>query len=357
MKGYFSQLARNSGLSLGPGGTTDAPGSPAHLAIPAPREGVAKVTPLHGQDVIHSTESPLPAPDGSENSKGVAGFPQVVAIAPTDPEGPTMDASLSTSMVTDDVNRQQSESSPAVPQTAPPETSIEMSPPTFLEESRVLFTDSESGAARPQAYFAGERSALDERMVQFPDEPPVVAQDSAPLEPVEKVETLENDFGRPEFSPNRQASRPEATGKESLQPTTAVERIDPAVLDEHLEQEVIVRNYLKEVRAWVAASPAMQEEKLEQDGGREGRLGSGDVFSLEHEINSAPFPQAGRSEAPAVQDLSLSIGTISIVIEEPQKGIPAPLVTQPVVERSARPNAQGNDREPTNLSRYYLRSW
>jgi hypothetical protein len=76
------------------------------------------------------------------------------------------------------------------------------------------------------------------------------------------------------------------------------------------------------------------------------------VFALEPEVEPTP-PRPGRPEALEVQDLNLSIGTISIVIEEPKQTASAALPAPPRVERSPERPAS----EPTRLSRYYLGRW
>jgi hypothetical protein len=67
---------------------------------------------------------------------------------------------------------------------------------------------------------------------------------------------------------------------------------------------------------------------------------------------AAPVPRHD-AEEPELQDLSLSIGTISIVIEEPRKEVQIqqapPANPKRVLDRTTN--------ESTDLSRYYLRSW
>ena len=64
-------------------------------------------------------------------------------------------------------------------------------------------------------------------------------------------------------------------------------------------------------------------------------------------------PPPGRPEGLEVQDLSLSIGTISIVIEEPAQTVPAAIPAPPRADGLPEPPAS----QPTRLSRYYLRPW
>jgi len=142
---------------------------------------------------------------------------------------------------------------------------------------------------------------------------------------------------------------PQPEVKDSNQPTWARESGD-AVRDEHSEREITAHSYLEEVRAWVAAPPDLDHRELERQRDAQ-RLPAGhdDVFALEPEAESTS-PRSGRPEALEVQDLNLSIGTISIVIEEPKQTAPAPLPVPPRADRSPERPAS----EPTRLSRYYL---
>ena len=120
---------------------------------------------------------------------------------------------------------------------------------------------------------------------------------------------------------------------------------------ERSDREVIVRNYLKEVRAWVAATPETDESLFDRQPQSEPQR-SDDVFALERETEAPPRTTPGELRAPEAQYLNLSIGTISIVIEEPQRSVVAPVVAPPTVAHAPETRS-----EPTRLSRYYLRSW
>jgi hypothetical protein len=119
------------------------------------------------------------------------------------------------------------------------------------------------------------------------------------------------------------------------------------VHDERVERELIVHQYLQEVSAWVAGTPEGGEPEPERPS-----AAHGDALALEPPPGPGP-PRAGRPETPDVQDLTLSIGTISIVIEEPALPAPAQPPSPPRVERSSEPRAS----EPTRLSRFYLGRW
>ncbi len=118
---------------------------------------------------------------------------------------------------------------------------------------------------------------------------------------------------------------------------------------ENAEQNVTVRNYLKEVLAWVANPP-------EQDQPQPSSLTANPAIPEKLEIqisdDRSPLAQPVVTE-PMVQDLNLSIGNISIVVEEPKPNVTAQVATPLQNERVAASETS----EPTRLSRYYLRSW
>jgi hypothetical protein len=135
-----------------------------------------------------------------------------------------------------------------------------------------------------------------------------------------------------------------------------VDRRPAAARDEgrdiRIEREVIVHRYLKEVRDWVAASPALDDGTpgRQQDAGQPRDHGA--VVGLE-EGRRTLSPARPTPSAPLnVEDVSLSIGTISVVIEEPPS---SPAVQRPPA--LAPPSPERAVSEPTRLSRYYLRRW
>ncbi len=105
------------------------------------------------------------------------------------------------------------------------------------------------------------------------------------------------------------------------------------------------------MRAWVAG-PESDQRELGREGDAERRPTEGrEVVALEQQVEPTTT-RPGRPESLEVQDLNLSIGTISIVIEEPKQA-PVAIATRPKWDRSP----EGTTSEPTRLSRYYLRRW
>jgi hypothetical protein len=125
---------------------------------------------------------------------------------------------------------------------------------------------------------------------------------------------------------------------------TEVEITDP------VEREVLVRQYLREVRAWVAASPMPDDETVFESRSIDKQP---ETVAFTVERDSIPTAQPDQRDQIDVHDMNLSIGNISIVIEEPQ-----PLAAAVIAPTPSAPPPQPQTRpEPTSLSRYYLRSW
>jgi len=117
-----------------------------------------------------------------------------------------------------------------------------------------------------------------------------------------------------------------------------------------VEREVLVRQYLREVREWVAASPT-PDQSFSESPTLAVQKPESVAFTVERE--SIPTIQPELRDQIDVHDMNLSIGNISIVIEEPSPAAAA-VIAPPPTPPPAQPQTR---REPTSLSRYYLRSW
>lgn len=135
-------------------------------------------------------------------------------------------------------------------------------------------------------------------------------------------------------------AEPHATNEESSE----VEFANP------VEREVLVRQYLREVREWVAASP-MPDQSVSESLSLTDQKQESVAFTVERE--SIPTIQPEPRDQIDVHDMNLSIGNISIVIEEPSPAAAA-VIAPPPTPPPAQPQTR---HEPTSLSRYYLRSW
>jgi hypothetical protein len=110
--------------------------------------------------------------------------------------------------------------------------------------------------------------------------------------------------------------------------------------------------YLKDVRDWVAGTSHFNNEKIK----------SGDIIKTEDTEKVAPrnenrapaasYPkpveQRGK-EGPEINDFHLSIGTISLTIEEPQKGTQSKEPPRMIKAESRE------QKETSRLSRHYIR--
>ena len=356
MKGYFSQLAYRTGLSFEPRGARSARNVAADAPTAAMHEGRAKVEPLHTKEIALVTPSLGTPPNVAE-----CGSESTDSLAPTGAISSTKNESLSLGRLAsiNEANSQPAELRNAKPEAVQAQSSAtELPTQIFFEESHIRFTDSESKTAKPREQATEKQfDASEHEVVLFSDEVSPGAKKSAPPELFERVEKGESpvaagEFGRRELLQNRQTRGREAALQEKFQPTNAGEQSAP-VLDERMEEEVIVRNYLKEVRAWVSATPAMDGRDVEQNNWSEVQQGNRTKFALEQEENLASFPRRDDTREPEVQDLNLSIGSISIVVEEPRKDVVAP----PPAPRKAEISPTRTGSESTSLSRYYLRSW
>src|SRR5712692_6660030 len=130
MKGYFSQLARHTGLSFEPGATMSARSSGPATAS-APQEGIAASAPPHVEEVTFS----LPTHNVDERPNE-----RLVDPALAEPRGPHTESGTAPGSASDE-------------RILP--TLIEISPGSLFEESQTRFSD--VGSNPPQPAGADER--------------------------------------------------------------------------------------------------------------------------------------------------------------------------------------------------------
>jgi hypothetical protein len=363
MKGYFTQLARKSGIRFESGGSTSVPGDPVRPGLPSPLKRTSKVRPLE-VDQCSLAVTPSAAHPAAENTQGTAGHLQTGAPAARDTVEAQTDSSFRSSARTNDADLEEHGSNePVAAEELATESGLSnaIALPTVSEVSYTQSTNLESGAVAFSDHGSPELTPAAGMVQSHWPFPAVENPDSLQLR--EQTSILQSDSASPadpflEVPPsqNQVGSTLETNQRDDFPALLEFER-DPPLRDALMEPQLIVRDYLKEVQAWVAEGPTMpamppmnsqSEPNRDAEEHPDRTIGA---FTVEHETEGPLAPRSGRAEAPAFQDLSLSIGTISIVIEEPPKD--APLVTQPRGERSPQPNHS----EPVNLSRYYLRSW
>ena len=224
------------------------------------------------------------------------------------------------------------------------DTIVELPSQTTAAEPRIQFTysdsttpatQSEQSPRGPQIEFSSGASPAAEWPAESLERVEIFERPSATLrQPRDLTDQVEPETAGQAATQSREGSRGELVRTERSSP------------------EAVVRNYMKEVRAWVAGAPTQDESAPELSDWLEAPQARRDVFAFEHERDATAFPHQQSAE-PQVQDVSLSIGNISVVIEEPQSNAPAPIAAPPAAERSHG----RTDREPTSLSRYYLSPW
>lgn len=315
------------------------------------------MAPLHIEEVAFAGSSPVAAADISERSDQ-----GLTDLGPSGATSPSVEESTFVELAGDAAEHSSVARDAGNPESAPQatlHTVIRRPSQTSLEEAQVRYTTSESKTRKPRAHPAEKRiSAGRQELAEFSAEDSQTRQKPGPPELLEIAETAEGHLAGKEHLAGQRAwsaanQQPRLLEAENL-PGRVVGRMDAAP-DEQLEREVTFQNYLKEVRTWVAAPPVTDERELEHQSRPEAQPleRNRGLFALDQEMNTASSPLHSRRQEQAVQDLSLSIGTISIVIEEPKRETPVP----PPPPARAEGTAERTTSESTSLSRYYLRSW
>ncbi|HKG79018.1 MAG TPA: hypothetical protein VKA78_06350 [Pyrinomonadaceae bacterium] len=304
MKGYFTQLARRTGLRF-----TNAEGS-----IASRGKAVQPASPLHVEELTLIPPA-VSVAAGSMSDERTLSTPGTFEAAKTQTDQPATASFPKSSSAEIQVN------------------SVEHHEPESQQVDRESF---QTFATERQSNFAEQNVDPDQA---------ATAQEYK-TDQIERVEV--------EFVPT---SRKTTAAVAPIQET----KVDPAAhgprdvavseLNEPVEREVLVRQYLREVRAWVAAAPTTEESVPESQSWSD-RQPESVAFSVERQVIPAPAQPVQRDQID-VHDMSLSIGSISIVIEDPKPATAAVLAPAPTAP-AMQPQTQN---EPISLSRYYLRSW
>ena len=352
MSGYFSHLAHHTGLSFERGANKSASSFAAEPAVAVQGSESGPPNPLYVEEIAF-TSAPAPVTVESNSERRATLSERDRAAA-----GTTDVRSLKQTESKEDDRLQSAEATAKRP--------MDVSPGVSWEDSRIAFTDPASATRNSPAHFAVENFPASEPPATRPDEASSAERQSLSQEsiviPYDSIEMVESrSAARNPEAQGRQAPRLETKDAGQPKPTGDRQPAD-AVRDEHVERETIVHNYLKEVRAWVSAPPELEQRELEwrrdaerspaPHGAEQSPATQSEVFALEREVQPASRRPA-RSESLEVQDLNLSIGTISIVIEEPKQIAPV-AVQAPARVDSPRERPAS---EPTRLSRYYLGRW
>jgi hypothetical protein len=330
MKGYFSELARHTGLRT----ATDR----------APVEGTPAVNNKPAQSSVRSAAAGLEVEEVTFVSapQRAADPPPVTAPAPID------DSSRDTAAVVSD---RADTTPPEFSSSEPVESGVE---PPF--QPAVTIVESGVDATTPDLTADAQISPL-ETVTESSEprvliSPPVHADAPTSAPELHELDSSESLHEISTFELNRPSDVDDEPSPAPPKVTTS--RLSPALEDGEsdppypIERQTIVRNYLKEVSEWLS-TPAPDAEET---------ASLAEAASAESTTPSmSRRPQASLTsesrDAPEQRDLSLSIGTIKIVIEEPQTSTAAVPAPPPPPDR-ARSEIT---KTPTDLSRYYLNRW
>ena len=318
MKGYFSQLARHTGLRFT---------SAAHPTSPAsgtPRP--APASPLHVDEVTFVPASPaVSAHATSDEQTSSAAVPENARIAETRHTTPNPEPSQTTRLTESDTRR--------------------FFPEAFghdVHESPLANDSNEGSGSLADAHTTLQRVTTEH---QSPSRQRNAERDLVSTKPADNNLQFERvvTFATPDQDHQTKAEPP----------PPAANDLDPS---DPLEREVLVRQYLREVRAWVAAPPTPIPDIPENALPQESEAGEWQpehvtTFASDRALlNSSPQP--AQPDRLDVHETSLSIGSITVVIEDPKPNVMtiAPAPPAPVAQPQPQP-------EPTSLSRYYLQRW
>ena len=338
MTNYFSRLARTTGLHFGaapaPRAAPERETTPAHT----PLDAAAGEQPPHVEELRFVEAEPAPAP-------------------PSEP--PPRDDPTPLNAPAQALAREESHAGARVLPHAEPsdfvderlksvERAADTRPPAFIEESRVELVSQEEHAPRP--------SVTRERASTQADAPPThvetslrqtrsVEESSPPARPVEPAapEPAREDAGR---------ERVEALEISEVVrlPDEPTAQAEPAA--SHAAQAEARRAYLREVVEWITgpADPVREFDgssavELESSGPAESKAGRPATVVLQRE-------RAEASRELEVQDFSLSIGSISIVVEDAPQPAPAAAPAQRPQSDERRDPAPV---ETSRLRRHYIR--
>lgn len=360
MTNYFSRLARTTGLHFGAAHTPRA--APEHEASPArlPLDAAAGEPPLHVEELRFVEPEPAPASAPALAAPFEPPPPAGLTHLNAPAQAPTREESHA-------VVRVQPPAGPSIfvdERPLPGERAADSRPPVFLEEPRVELVpekEEEEYAARP--------FETRERTVTQTDAPPThgepsprqtrSVQESPPPQPARPTEMTAADPAR------------EDAGREGLialelsevvqLPEPPAPTLDAEPAASPAAQAEARRAYLREVVEWITGptDPAPELDSSISIGAVESEsFGPAESKARESKA-SRPAAVVLRERAEAsseleVQDFSLSIGSISIVVEDAPK--PAPAAAPPApAHRPESDERRPAPVETSRLRRHYIR--
>ncbi|HYY41736.1 MAG TPA: hypothetical protein VE775_03325 [Pyrinomonadaceae bacterium] len=335
MNGYLSRLAQQTGLSFPAAPQRSTPASPPPAWSPAER--TATPAPPH-LDVVTFTDAQRTAPAEGFHEHAASAQADVRATAPAENE---------TAQLIDELTRQAVEAEQAGRGTPAPEiarrTITEAQLRTAFEREQLQRSNADEQQVGARDLHT--RAGLDNRAAHGAqrDDPPATRAEST-------------------FAAER-THTPDASARDAARTSTEIsardERVDEAATARALTTSDLGRgsaqleDYLSEIRRWVT-EPARDARAVEAQALEDARR-SGRDAAFERAAQSVGNARGGSEEGVSpvaeAQDFELSIGSISIVVEEPAGHVAAQTV-QP--ERAATSRAERAD-VGSRLRRRYIR--
>jgi len=345
MKGYFSQLARHTGLNFESGRPPVTPAGSAPRTAFSQQSVGREPQPLHVEEVTFTDASGPIIHDTSvkrdEGSAQIRIEPISEKVDESKTAPPAHNAHPGQSEFRDPLWEYEAKV---------PDTSIKISSVAEFKETATRVSGTRSVADEFSKRIPNEQSVeIEQRAIEQQVEWTTQPSTAGLAEVFERPVQLEGQFEFSEHSALNapdQNQQPRQQGRE--QQTEKGESTDS---EPQRQREAIVRNYLKEVREWISTPLEDSESETAFEVRADTPSKNSDASGWpEYQTNE---PRSSPHEQPQTQDLNLSIGTISVVIEEPAKQPTVPQVVPAPAERIVERTTGGS----TDLSRYYLRTW
>jgi hypothetical protein len=344
MKGYFSQLAQSSGLNFESGKSSaerSGPFQSTRMTAPKPAP-----SPIHVEEFVVSEPVRTTAPDVTRN------------VTPTNS---IETSSARFSPAADKTNQEYVRSTTE-------RTVEQVEPFTWIDDSRIPAPAgdhiSDSLDQLPGLKSRDNlMSTTEELRIQYagmepaPEPSRFVREPASQTEPgsarLREVEQTAELLREVSWKPKE--VEPQSVALDQLERGTEARTLEPpeAPVKPSDSEWPTLQDYLSEIRAWMTSDSESTAEIDQRQALEPGSKHPSEQSTRTRDISTSS-PLSAKPQPPEQQDLSLSIGTISIVIEEPNRAVAA--APQPVAPPVAN-MTQETAKEPTSLSRYYLRTW
>ncbi len=344
MKGYFQTLATQTGLNLSPRGMSPSADPVAPSSTQSSNVAATSGPAPFAVETVSFTSQPSEAGGESIGSDSVTNPHRDQNLFGSYADNVAVDTNAGG--VAEIEDRSQSHDS-----------IVEIRPVTLVGDSQTLSDRSEP------TRFDSESAGF-----SAPDAAQAFRVDEIESDVISLRQPSESQFASNLDSLNRNSSQRPAlsNGADAVEDTIVWDqnRTERANLSEQLQssdqtqgrRNEEVGSYLKEVMEWIAARPDTDEDDTTSQIS-DAYTAITNTWGLDQTNETYIASRSDQTRDPDIQDLNLSIGTISIVVEDPSghESLAPALPAAPIQTQSAPSSAASH--EPTNLSRYYLRSW